>query len=661
MASQPVRGLVKFITDLNGCPTGRERDYRVKGELSKIRSRFDERGLSGYDKKKCILKLLYIHMLGYGIDLGYVESVQLMASSSFQEKIAGYMGCEVLLGDMDDVRRLGINTTLDDLRSQSEHVQALALNHIANSSCSELREQLYEEVIRRLLVSPFESNMLRKKLYMCVLQFVRLDNTYFPLHDWKRKMFDLLSRETDFGCLMALVNLLMEFVRLKRDMWDHCMPLVIEALMRLLSGSVAADSYYNVTSPWLLQKLLSVLAYVEPSSDARYRQTLVHVLDRLVDRITSLPIPVSSMRATAEEQDDRMAWMLHMSIALETVRAIVNWLPHIPSFSVTPIMDFIRHLLASRSSHICINAIEMSEIMLCNDDLVQLLKEQLSLFLRLLGSNDPTLKCRIVSMVSRLCDENNWAQILPEFLSVLRVSDARTQNVLIPHLLDALGRNVPLGPLYIDFVFKIVNFTHVCSALEDIPRVLYGKSEEFGKLVASKCVEVLSKCPVNDAMLRICSTMIGEYGHLIDSVYPLSKQSSLLERYFVLCSDSTKAIVLFTLAKCAARDSSIYARVERFLESQVIHHDAYVQSTACELLRLMILGAPFFQNIVIGNHGKYGAPNILALTDGVGSGSADSYLSESPYRIGGRGNQSVYSSDLSSSSFTSSYETISSV
>lgn len=55
--------------------------------MAKIRKKFKEAtNIEGYDKRKYVCKLLYMYMLGYDIDFGYMEAVNLMASNKFQEK-----------------------------------------------------------------------------------------------------------------------------------------------------------------------------------------------------------------------------------------------------------------------------------------------------------------------------------------------------------------------------------------------------------------------------------------------------------------------------------------------------------------------------------------------------------------------------------------------
>lgn len=42
--------------------------------------------MSGYDKKKYVCKLLYMYILGWDIDFGHMEAVNLISSSKYSEK-----------------------------------------------------------------------------------------------------------------------------------------------------------------------------------------------------------------------------------------------------------------------------------------------------------------------------------------------------------------------------------------------------------------------------------------------------------------------------------------------------------------------------------------------------------------------------------------------
>lgn len=45
-----------------------------------------EQGLSPYEKKKYVWKMLYIYMLGYDVDFGHMEAVSLISAPKYPEK-----------------------------------------------------------------------------------------------------------------------------------------------------------------------------------------------------------------------------------------------------------------------------------------------------------------------------------------------------------------------------------------------------------------------------------------------------------------------------------------------------------------------------------------------------------------------------------------------
>jgi AP-2 complex subunit alpha len=87
-----IRGLTILISDIRNCTTKMDEVKRVESELDKIRKKFGStKGISGYDKKKYIWKLLYIYILGYKIDFGHNYMADLITSIKFSEKMTGYI------------------------------------------------------------------------------------------------------------------------------------------------------------------------------------------------------------------------------------------------------------------------------------------------------------------------------------------------------------------------------------------------------------------------------------------------------------------------------------------------------------------------------------------------------------------------------------------
>ena len=92
-----IRGLTILISDIRNCTTKLDEIKRVEQELEKIRKKFGStKGVSGYDKKKYIWKLLYIYILGYKIDFGHNYMADLITSLKFSEKMTGYISMSIL-------------------------------------------------------------------------------------------------------------------------------------------------------------------------------------------------------------------------------------------------------------------------------------------------------------------------------------------------------------------------------------------------------------------------------------------------------------------------------------------------------------------------------------------------------------------------------------
>jgi AP-2 complex subunit alpha len=93
-----VKGLQIFVNNIRSCTTKEAETKRVEQELDKIRKKFtSNKALSGYEKKKNVLKLLYVYVLGYRVDFGYNYVADLITSIKFSEKVSGYIAMSKLI------------------------------------------------------------------------------------------------------------------------------------------------------------------------------------------------------------------------------------------------------------------------------------------------------------------------------------------------------------------------------------------------------------------------------------------------------------------------------------------------------------------------------------------------------------------------------------
>lgn len=97
-----MRGLSLYIGDIRNCQTKEQEEKIVYKEMAKIRGKFQNKAISGYDKKKYVWKLIYSHILGYDVDFGHEESLNLINSGKFSEKCTGYIATGIMLNEKSD-------------------------------------------------------------------------------------------------------------------------------------------------------------------------------------------------------------------------------------------------------------------------------------------------------------------------------------------------------------------------------------------------------------------------------------------------------------------------------------------------------------------------------------------------------------------------------
>ena len=118
--------------------------------------------MDGYNKKKYVAKLLYIYVLGFDIDFGHMEAINLMASPKYQEKQIAYIAVTMMLNENHELAPLVVNSIRKDLDDTDENFNCLALHATANIASKELSEMLIQDIYK-LFVHAATAGRVRKK------------------------------------------------------------------------------------------------------------------------------------------------------------------------------------------------------------------------------------------------------------------------------------------------------------------------------------------------------------------------------------------------------------------------------------------------------------------------------------------------------------------
>jgi len=76
----------QYISDLRACRVRELEEKRINREMAHIRQKFKEGNLDGYQRKKYLAKVVFTYILGYKVDVGHMEAVNLISSPKYSEK-----------------------------------------------------------------------------------------------------------------------------------------------------------------------------------------------------------------------------------------------------------------------------------------------------------------------------------------------------------------------------------------------------------------------------------------------------------------------------------------------------------------------------------------------------------------------------------------------
>jgi AP-2 complex subunit alpha len=259
-----MRGLVQFIADLRNARARELEEKRINKELANIRQKFKDGNLSGYHKKKYVCKLLYIYILGWNVDFGHLEAVNLISATKYSEKQIGYLAMTLFLHEQHELLHLVVNSIRKDLMDHNELNNCLALHAIANVGGREMGEALSGDV-HRLLISPTSKSFVKKKAALTLLRLYR-KHPDIVQPQWAERIISLMD-DKDMGVALSVTSLVMALAQDNPDQYKGAYVKAAARMKRILvDGEVDTDYlYYKVPCPWIQVKMLRLLQYFPPS------------------------------------------------------------------------------------------------------------------------------------------------------------------------------------------------------------------------------------------------------------------------------------------------------------------------------------------------------------------------------------------------------------
>ena len=611
-----IKGLQIFINDIRECTTREAESKRVESELDKIRKKFNSTSaLTGYEKKKCVWKLLYIYILGYKIDFGHNYACDLITSIKYSEKMAGYIAMSILFRESNTEIDIMINSIRNDLFNRNAFSQSMALTLATNLGNPELIEALSENVYS-ILENPQEKQpYIIKKAMICMGKIVKVKK---ELHNSSRlaKCLMKIVDIKNFECVIAGTGLLFNLIYLFGSTGYETV--VMKVLNNILYCFIEKKKdcpdeyvYYHIKAPWVQIKILKILQLCNPS-----------ILD--TESINNLKeyVDYFGRKTMAIVNEDKKFQRFYAEYCI--------------FFEVVNVIDHYNLKMHFKVFDTCVNILgaflqddqrkhpnkDINTKYLALDGMAKLskytngnkiLKDHSTIILQSLRDADVSIRRRALDLLFLTCTQESVKLICKELLIYLKEDEPQLKEDITLKVAILSEKYATDYFWYIDVCIKMLELAGDFVSDDIIYRIVQivtgFENKEPDPLLqihaCEKVIALLKKDYAFESVVRLAALLLGEYGHLVTKksemekqnnienqtdldfeVITLTKLADLLWKHASVCSAKTIYCILNCMIKFVNNDIKMrdYAipQFEQYLESW----DPELQQRAIEYIIL---------------------------------------------------------------------------
>ena len=595
-----IKGLQIFINDIRECTTKEAEAKRVDKELDKVRKKLNTKNaLTGYEKKKCIWKLLYIHILGYKIDFGLNYSCDLITSIKYSEKMAGYIAMSILFKDANADVDVMINSIKNDLFNKNAFSQSMALTLACNLENTELLESFSEPVFDIIDNYKERSSYIIKKALVTLGKIFKIKKEF---HDSKRLSKSLIKMidNQNFEILISISELILNIINMYGTkgyedviikLLNEVVPCFIEKQKNIPEDYI----YYNIKCPWLQIKVLKVLELCNPNMfDDKCIELLTEYIEYYGKKTQNIVTEFKRFQRFYTEY----------CIFFE----LINLIDHFNLKLNFKIFDNYVNILGSflvDDSRRCPNA-DINTRYLALDGMAKLskysngnkiMKEHSTIILQSLRDSDVSIRRRALDLLFLICTPETVKNICKELLIYFREDDPQLKEDITLKIAILSEKFAPDYLWYIDCCLKMLEVAGDYAPEDIIYRIVQMvtgfENKESDKSLqihaCEKCLVLLNKNYTYECVVRLSALLFGEYANLLiqkNKDYNLVKLADLLWNHTSVCKKTTLYSILDCMIKFVNFDENFreYAipRFEQYLESW----DTQLQQRALEYIIL---------------------------------------------------------------------------
>ncbi|KAI1634670.1 Adaptor protein complex AP-2 alpha subunit [Biscogniauxia mediterranea] len=572
-----MRGLVQFIADLRNARARDLEEKRINKELANIRQKFKDGNLNGYHKKKYVCKLLYIYILGWNVDFGHLEAVNLISANKYSEKQIGYLAMTLFLHEKHELLHLVVNSIRKDLLDHNELFNCLALHAIANVGSREMGEALSAEV-HRLLISPTSKAFVKKKAALTLLRLYRkYPDIIQP--QWAERIISLMD-DVDLGVALSVTSLVMAVAQDNLEQYKGAYVKAASRLKRIVvDGDYTGDYlYYKVPCPWIQVKLLRLLQYFPPSEDSHVRDMIRESLQKILNLAMENNKNVQQNNA----QNAVLFEAINLIIHLDTEHALMKQISTRLGRFITSRETNVRYLGLEAMTHLAARAENLDPI-----------KQHQDVILGSLKDRDISVRRKGLDLLYSMCDSTNSGPIVAELLQYLQNADFAIREEMALKIAILTEKYATDIQWYINVSLRLVAIAgdHLSDEVWQRVIQIVTNNEELQVYAAQNTLQHVKHDHCHETLVKIGAYVLGEFGHLIAE----EKGCSPIEQFIALsgklsgCSSSTRAMILSSFIKFVNLFPEIKPHLLQVFEVYSHTLDSELQQRACEYLTLASL------------------------------------------------------------------------
>ncbi|KAI9090819.1 adaptin N terminal region-domain-containing protein [Phlyctochytrium arcticum] len=573
-----MRGLTVFIADLRNCRARELEEKRVNKELANIRSKFKDPSLSGRQKKKYVCKLLYMYILGWDVDFGHMEAVNLLSSSKYSEKQIGYLAVTLMLTESNELLRLVVNSMRKDLDDPVETTQCLALQAIANIGAREMAEALANDVLR-LLTTSHTKSFVKKKAALCLLRLYRRHPDLIPAKEWVVKVLGLME-DRDMAVALCATSLVLAIAQQYPEESAGAIDRAVSRIHKILNEKEYGPDYvyYKVPVPWLQVKLLRLLQYFPPPEDRNVRQKLIGSLQTILTNAQDIPKNVQHNNA----QNAVLFEAINLAIHVDPDSDIVVQASALLGRFISSKETNIRYLGLETMSHLAGVSSSLGAVQRHQETIIQSLKDK-----------DISVRRRALDLLYSMCDISNAKTIVTELLQYLTIADFAIREEMVLKIAILTEKFATDYSWYVDVILQLITVAgdNVSDGIWYRVVQIVTNNEDLQEYAARTVLAALKSPTCHETTLKVGGYILGEFGHLIANLpgcAPMEQFMSLHSK-FGMCTTSTRSMLLSTYLKFCNIFPEIKEHVIRVLKQYRFVLDVELQQRACEYLAIVTL------------------------------------------------------------------------